>query len=473
MRVKNGGQVIGAGGYGCVFKPALKCEGSNNRTTGISKMLSNKDAEVEWKEISNVKSIILKIPNNDKYFLLGDMNICKPNLLSEDDKKNMEICNSLSRIGLNAKNINNNLSKVKIINMPDGGKDIHEIFSKNNVKFETLNASLIDLLKNGIIPMNNLGLFHNDLKGENILYKDEHSRIIDWGLASIQKGNKIPSIITDRVIQFNLPYSNILFNNYFKKWYPNVLKMNNIYKNSPFIMEQLELIAINWFELWKQIGGEGHITYINNYIIFPIFANYDVRLKKNENLILLFFSKYIAKILYEFTNFDASMPIFKDEEYYNNVYKHNCDVWGFIMSYSPIIRNNYFRNEVKNSLSLKYYIKNVSNLLLKYCFNSYYSARKININELVNDLENIKTLGYNILDNNQVVQILTSSSNGKSGNEKIEKSKVEITDKKSKISHKKLSPKRESSKQKSSTRKRKRCPNGTRKNSKRECIPYK
>lgn len=477
MRVKNGGQVIGAGGYGCVFKPALKCEGSNNRTTGISKMLSNKDADTEWKEISNVKNIILKIPNNDRYFLLGDMNMCKPNLLSEDDKKNMEICNSLSRIGLNAKNINNNLNKVKIINMPDGGKDIHEIFSKNNVKFETLNASLIDLLKNGIIPMNNLGLFHNDLKGENILYKDEHSRIIDWGLASIQKGNKIPSVITDRVVQFNLPYSNILFNSYFKKWYPNQLQINNIYKNSPFIMEQLELVAINWFELWKQLGGEGHTTYMNNYIIVPIFSNYGVKLKKNENLILLFFSKYIAKILYEFTDFDASMPMFKDEEYYNNVYKHNCDVWGFIMSYSPLIRNNYFRNEVKNALSLKYYIKNTCDLLLKYCFNSYYSTKKININELVNDLENIKTLGYNILDNNEVVQILTNSSNGKPENKKMEKPKVEKTvkktEKKIKISQKKSSPKRESSKQKSPTKKRKRCPNGTRKNSKGECIPYK
>lgn len=473
MRVKNGGQVIGAGGFGCVFKPALKCQGSNNRTTGISKMLSNKDAEQEWQEISNVKDIIVKIPNNDKYFLLGDMNICKPNLLSEDDKKNMNICNSLSRIGLNAKNINSNLGKVKIINMPDGGKDIDEIFSKNTVKFETLNASLIDLLKNGIIPMNNLGLFHNDLKGQNILYKDEHSRIIDWGLASIQKGNKIPSVINDRVVQFNLPYSNILFNSYFKKWYPIHLQINNIYKNSPFIMEQLELVAINWFELWKQIGGEGHITYVNNYIIVPIFANYGIT-SKNENLILLFFSKYIAKILYEFTDFDASIPIFKDEEYYNNVYKHNCDVWGFIMSYSPLIRNNYFRNEEKNALSLKYYIKNTCDLLLKYCFNSYYSSRKININELVNDLENIKTLGYNILDNNEVVQILTNSSNGKSGNEKpkIEKS-VKKTKQKNKLSQKNSSPKRESSKQKSPTKKRNRCPNGTRKNTKGECIPYK
>jgi hypothetical protein len=227
-------------------------------------------------------------------------------------------------------------------------------------------------------------------------------------------------------------------------------------------MEQLELVVINWFELWKQMGGEGHITYMNNYIIVPIFANYGIRLKKNENLILLFFSKYIAKILYEFTDFDASIPIFKDEDYYNNVYKHNCDVWGFIMSYSPLIRNNYFRNEVKNALSLKYYIKNTCDLLLKYCFNSYYSTKKININELVNDLENIKTLGYNILDNNEVVQILTSSSNGKP---KIEKP-VKKTEKKS-------SPKKISSKKASSKKKRKRCPNGTRKNSKGECIPYK
>ena len=210
-------------------------------------------------------------------------------------------------------------------------------------------------------------------------------------------------------------------------------------------------------------------TYMNNYIIVPIFANYGLRFKKNENLILLFFSKYIAKILYEFTDFHASIPMFKDEEYYNNVYKHNCDVWGFIMSYSPLIRNNYFRNEVKNALSLKYYIKNTCDLLLKYCFNSYYSTKKININELVNDLENIKTLGYNILDNNEVVQILTNSSNGKPVNEKT----VKKTEKKIKISQKKSSPKRESSKQKSPTKKRKRCPNGTRKNNKGECIPYK
>ena len=52
-------------------------------------------------------------------------------------------------------------------------------------------------------------------------------------------------------------------------------------------------------------------------------------------------------------------------------------------------------------------------------------------------------------------------------------------EKKIKISQKNSSPRKVSSKQKSLTKKvsskkkRKRCPNGTRKNSKGECIPYK
>ena len=70
MRNKQGGKVIGSGCFGCVFKPALKCKDSNQRTDGISKMLLNKDAKDEWDEITKVKLIISKIPNNDKYFLI-------------------------------------------------------------------------------------------------------------------------------------------------------------------------------------------------------------------------------------------------------------------------------------------------------------------------------------------------------------------------------------------------------------------
>ena len=146
MRDKQGGKVIGSGGFGCVFKPALKCKDSNQRTDGISKMLLNKDAKDEWDEITKVKVIISKIPNNDKYFLIDNMNKCKPDKLNNEDKTNLQSCSSLSKSGINSFNINFKLDNVEIINMPDGGVDIRSIFEFTYIKFEIVNASLINLL---------------------------------------------------------------------------------------------------------------------------------------------------------------------------------------------------------------------------------------------------------------------------------------------------------------------------------------
>ena len=44
-----GGKVIASGGFGCVFNPALKCSGRNNRGKNmISKLLTKKHALWVW-----------------------------------------------------------------------------------------------------------------------------------------------------------------------------------------------------------------------------------------------------------------------------------------------------------------------------------------------------------------------------------------------------------------------------------------
>ena len=44
-KYKNGGKVIASGGFGCVFSPALKCEGKNSRGKNrILKLLTKKHA---------------------------------------------------------------------------------------------------------------------------------------------------------------------------------------------------------------------------------------------------------------------------------------------------------------------------------------------------------------------------------------------------------------------------------------------
>ena len=44
-----GGKVLASGGFGCVFKPALKCEGESKRHTNkVSKLMSEKHATEEY-----------------------------------------------------------------------------------------------------------------------------------------------------------------------------------------------------------------------------------------------------------------------------------------------------------------------------------------------------------------------------------------------------------------------------------------
>ena len=49
-----GGEAIAAGGFGCVFRPALKCEGASNRTSGVSKLLTKQYAKSEYDEIAKI-----------------------------------------------------------------------------------------------------------------------------------------------------------------------------------------------------------------------------------------------------------------------------------------------------------------------------------------------------------------------------------------------------------------------------------
>ena len=50
---QKGGKVIDSGGFGCVFKPALKCEKAVNECNRnkISKLMTSKHAKDEYNQI--------------------------------------------------------------------------------------------------------------------------------------------------------------------------------------------------------------------------------------------------------------------------------------------------------------------------------------------------------------------------------------------------------------------------------------
>jgi hypothetical protein len=81
-----GGKVIASGGFGCVFSPALKCQGETKRAKNkISKLMTERHALQEYEEIDNIKQKLDIIPDYTDYFLLSDITICRPAKLTETD----------------------------------------------------------------------------------------------------------------------------------------------------------------------------------------------------------------------------------------------------------------------------------------------------------------------------------------------------------------------------------------------------
>jgi hypothetical protein len=431
-----GGAAIAAGGFGCVFKPALKCKKNTVRHDGVSKVLITKYANDEMAEIHKIKSIINKIPNYNEYFIGLDATACELDSLTANDLIKFDIkCENLIKKGIRASNINSNLDKVKSINLPYGGLELQTFLSEkklNSDNFVKLNNALIKLLKNGVVPMNKLKLFHFDLKGSNILINDDFkASVIDWGLSGIQKNNEIPDIVKSRPFMFNMPFSICLFDNEFKpfiKFYiENTLTSLALTKPVSLneIRQEIKLFMIKWIYEFMDKGGKGHYDYISSMIkklLFTDIANFPERItldnvdhtKLNEIITIEFENEYIVdeltEIVIQYTNLNGT---FNDEAYFNNAFKHNADVWGFLTCYTDdLIRVllDYDANYLTytQSVELLYAIKNIAH---KYMFNAKHAIHSIDIDALARDLKQLNYIVGGSLHSHGIISITPPSIN--------------------------------------------------------------
>ena len=136
-----------------------------------------------------------------------------------------EKCKPLLRDGITKADVNKNLDKLYILNIPNGGITVENFIIKKSSPIQDINGSLIELLVNAILPMNKMGIYHNDVKESNILVNSKKEcRLIDWGISTITNGNSIPNKMKNRPFQFNAPFSLILWNSTFDTMYTDFLK---------------------------------------------------------------------------------------------------------------------------------------------------------------------------------------------------------------------------------------------------------
>jgi hypothetical protein len=396
---KIGGSALASGGFGCVFSPSLKCEGKKRDKNKISKLMIEKYAYKEYDEIKLIRTKLKTIKNYEDFFLVNDIQLCKPDKLTKQDLKNYnKKCSALPKNKITKKNINRSLNKLMSLNIPNGGIPVDDYIYKKGSFYDLLqiNNSLINLLQNGIIKMNNKNVYHCDIKDANVLVNNNDSylqtRLIDWGLSTEYipfKNEAFPKTWRNRPLQFNTPFSVIIFTECFVEKYTKYIQ-----NGGTLTKESLKPFVIDYIYFWIKKRGAGHYKFINEimYILFSNdLKNIDNEVKKQiiENeFTLSYITNYIVEVLINFTFFknDGSLNL---RNYLDNVFIKIVDIYGFILTYFSMLEvlfNNYDNLNVTQ--------KNIFDSLKSIFIHYLYLPRivPINVNELINDFQKLNLL---------------------------------------------------------------------------------
>jgi serine/threonine protein kinase len=419
-----GGKAIAAGAYGCVFDPALKCNNKTKREKGkVTKLMTTVNATKEFVEIAEIESKLRRHKKYKDYFLTYGAEICTPSKLTATDLQDFSTkCKVLP--GITKTNINTQLDTVTALNLPHGGLPVDDYIYENGSfdKIYKLHKSLVNLLRKGIVPMNKKHLFHSDIKDTNVMVDQTtpeiKTRLIDWGLFTEYKPNKafpFPKKWTNRPLQFNVPFSVILFSDKFTEKYSKYLKDGGLSTE-----EQLKPFVIEYINFWMQHRGAGHYKFINE-IMTALFINSledeppETRADVIEKQITMdYIVNYLVDVLVHFTRFnpDGTLSL---REYIDTIYINIVDVWGFITVYYPIIEmlSASYSKLSENQIKL---FKQIQFIFVEYLYNPRHEP--IDMTELYGDLSIVGKLLHKAVNGN--LETYTSPTPSPSNSETVD-----------------------------------------------------
>ena len=367
-------KVIAFGSSGCVFYPALKCDGKKTSPNIVSKLMRNREANKEYENIMHIRSKVSEIPNYEDYFLL-DVVKCKPKPLTEAQLKELSICTSLF-----SEDINESINDFTVLNMPYGGQPIDDYIydSGSFEKIYDVHTGLAKLLVNGIIPMNKLNIYHCDIKDSNVLI-DTKVMLIDWGLyVEYELNGSFPQIWRNRPLQFNVPFSIILFTDIFIQKYAKYKSEEGEYNEA-----KLQQFVVKY--VMEEIGAK-HYDFIKEIMKLLFLNSGELEESEIETVTIEFIVNYIVKILVHF----------KEDwmrDYLDNVFTKTVDIWGFIIAYYPILEVLSSSYSKLTKVEIKIF-KQLQFIFVNYLYDPEIPYEPIDIDGLFSDLDILGKLIY-------------------------------------------------------------------------------
>jgi serine/threonine protein kinase len=407
--IYDGGAAFTKGGFGCLFKPALNCKDSelNTPSNYVSKLIGAKSGKREYMYIYNIKKKLQHLPANiKKYFLLDNISICEPKELSEEDKvKIEEVCDyiltdhndKITNEPINSKNINNNLDKFRIINMPELSISLSNYIKKKiftPVELVKLNNNIIEYLTIVIPALYKNGVVHGDIKPDNLMFNLSDNNtlvIIDWGLSYIVDSDRknVPEALYSLSTQWHHPFSSFLFKTNVIDKYDSFLQKLKKY-GSVVTKDNLRIFAMSEYKNFM-IKHPKQFHFLNETLMAVYGPSLMKTLKSVDgsdvdsiisNMATTYIVEYIIDVLVTYTvNYKLELG-----KYFNEVYLINTDIWGIMSTYSELIERLPSTIKITET-ERKIITEQIMYILIENLFKN--GSNAINIPKLVNDIKDL------------------------------------------------------------------------------------
>ena len=393
-RKKGGASIIGQGAYGCVYRPALACEGNTEPRQGqVSKLVSKKNVAEEYASYDILRAID---PGRELYaypvelcpFHAASQTPESLNTLLTPEEKAALTPNPLIATRNNYERIETmkssyrrqgkkcaitNVNEGSVIQMPDAGSTFNQLkLNKSDVYgfFEGFENVL-----QGVKVLHEAGYFHHDIKPDNILIQRANTfkfRLADFGsmrslaksLETYKAGGHVNGI-------YHSPYPYwplyTIFLNYKREDLLNFLNGVEYYKKG---IQPNEEKAINYI---KKINLIVATNLANHSIVEAAYSTYKngVRQSRDE---LQDIGKNVYRIFYEKLKRETSPT---NDTYFMNFLK-NIDIYSIAMTL------NLYVNSIFNSICL-FNKDNKTTFTIAYKYNNRYNSYSDYIDRLTDD----------------------------------------------------------------------------------------
>jgi serine/threonine protein kinase len=174
-------KLINQGGFGCIFYPAIECDGKISKNAKYASKLIRKDkrATHEYNIGKMVKQIELY-----EYYYAPVINMCNIDL-AKIDKREKDMCRIIKKGSSNSDD-NGEFAIMKIPYIKN--VDMVKYLTRDDVEKKEIITYILDsyqFLLNNLKMLNDSGIIHFDLKIPNILIEEKTKTpiIIDFGLS--------------------------------------------------------------------------------------------------------------------------------------------------------------------------------------------------------------------------------------------------------------------------------------------------